>query len=123
MSGIITNHPNAKIRHPETPNYEVFKYESSKANRKESKPRYDLITPEFLKSIGDALALGAKNYGEGNWRKGDEAYGKDCCNHAIEHIIQFMNGDRSEDHLGHAAVNLMFIMRYSKDNPTWFNGK
>ncbi len=108
------------IRHPEVPDYSS---PSSGAKRSEAKPRYDLITPEFLKSLGVTLSEGAVRYGENNWQKGDEAFGKDCCNHAVDHIIKFMNGDRSEDHLGHAAVNLMFIMRYSKNNPTWFGGK
>ena len=28
-------------------------------------------------------------------------------NHAMRHIVLYMEGDRDEDHLGHAAANLM----------------
>ena len=63
-------------KHPETPDYESHirrqnsfvanqnKEESkSKAARSGTKPRYDLITPEFLKSLGETLDNGAKAYG------------------------------------------------------------
>lgn len=51
------------------------------------------------------MALGAKNYGERNWLKGMPV--SRLLNHAIAHIFNHLSGDVSEDHLGHAAANLM----------------
>lgn len=54
--------------------------------------------------IAEAMAHGAERYGEGNWLKGMPV--KFLLNHAIGHIFAHLSGDRSEDHLGHAAANL-----------------
>lgn len=51
------------------------------------------------------MARGADNYGEGNWQKGIPV--KDCLNHALAHIYKYLSGDRTEDHLAHAACNMM----------------
>ena len=44
-------------------------------------------------------------YVEDNWQKGIPI--KDCLNHAIDHIYKYLSGDRTEDHLAHAACNLL----------------
>jgi hypothetical protein len=51
------------------------------------------------------MARGAVRYGEDNWQKGIPI--KDCLNHAIDHIYKYLSGDRTEDHLAHAACNLL----------------
>ena len=51
------------------------------------------------------MAHGAAKYGERNWTRGMPV--KSVLNHAIKHLYQYLDGDRSEDHLGHAAANLM----------------
>jgi Domain of unknown function (DUF5664) len=125
---------NFVINHPETPDYEshIRRQNSfvanqnkeelkTKATRSGTKPRYDLITAEFLKSLGETLDHGAKEYGELNWQKADERFAKDAINHLLEHVYNFISGDRSEDHLSHAAVNLMFIQWYNSRNPEWFS--
>lgn len=67
--------------------------------------RYDLISPIGLAAVAAACAEGAQKYGDYNWEKGMPA--ADMVNHALRHIYVFLAGDRSEDHLGHAAWNLM----------------
>jgi len=67
--------------------------------------RYDLITPIGLAAVAAACAEGAAKYGDFNWEKGMPA--NDMLNHALRHVYLFLGGDRSEDHLGHAAWNLM----------------
>lgn len=67
--------------------------------------RYDLISPIGLRAVAEACAEGAKKYGDYNWERGMPAH--DLLNHAIRHIYMFLGGDRSEDHLGHAAWGLM----------------
>jgi hypothetical protein len=67
---------------------------------KESKlhERYDLLPPEAMRRLGKVLAYGANKYGDDNW------HGiplKAHLNHLIRHAIEYLAGDKSEDHLGH----------------------
>lgn len=66
--------------------------------------RFDLIPASGAARVAEAMAHGAEKYGEGNWEKGMPV--KFMLNHALAHIFQYLSGDRSEDHLGHAAANL-----------------
>lgn len=54
------------------------------------------------------MAEGAAKYGEHNWQKGFPV--TDILNHAIAHIYKHLSGDRTEDHLGHAAANLLMAI-------------
>lgn len=67
--------------------------------------RYDLISPLGLAAVARACAEGAEKYADFNWEKGMPAH--DMLNHALRHIYKFLEGDRAEDHLGHAAWNVM----------------
>lgn len=67
--------------------------------------RYDLITPIGLRRVAQAYAEGADKYTDYNWERGMPV--GDLLNHAIAHIYQYLSGDRSEDHLGHASWNCM----------------
>jgi hypothetical protein len=67
--------------------------------------RYDLISPIGLAAVAAACAEGAEKYDPFNWEKGMPA--TDLLNHAIRHIYMFLSGDRSEEHLGHAAWNVI----------------
>ena len=67
--------------------------------------RYDLVSPIGLAAVAAACAEGAEKYGDFNWEQGMPA--ADMINHALRHVYLFLGGDRSEDHLGHAAWNLM----------------
>lgn len=54
------------------------------------------------------MAEGAEKYGTNNWEKG---FPVNCIlNHALAHILNHLAGDRSEDHLGHAAANLLMAI-------------
>jgi hypothetical protein len=67
--------------------------------------RYDLVSPIGLREVARTCAEGAEKYGDFNWEKGMPVH--DLLNHAIAHIYEFLSGDRSEPHLGHAAWNLL----------------
>jgi hypothetical protein len=67
--------------------------------------RYDLISPIGLRAVARACCEGAQKYGDFNWEKGMRA--NVMLNHALRHIYEFLSGDRYEDHLGHAAWNLL----------------
>jgi Domain of unknown function (DUF5664) len=66
--------------------------------------RYDLISPIALERVAQTYDKGAKKYGEHNWLRGFPI--SDLLNHAIRHQYLYLSGDRSEDHLAHAAWGL-----------------
>lgn len=65
---------------------------------------YHLISPAIFESLARVYAEGAKKYGEFNWEQGMPA--SDLLNHAIRHYRLFLEGDHSEDHLGHMLWNI-----------------
>ena len=67
--------------------------------------RYDLITPIGLAAVARACKEGADKYSDFNWERGMPVH--DLLNHAIRHIYLYLGGDRSEEHLGHAAWGLL----------------
>lgn len=67
--------------------------------------RWDLMPTLGLWRVARTSAEGAMKYGEGNWLKGIPV--RDYLNHAIRHIALWLAGDRTEDHLAHAAWNLL----------------
>ena len=66
--------------------------------------RFDLIPPTAMMAVAKAMAQGARRYGDYNWQGLPI---ENILNHAMRHIVLYMEGDRDEDHLGHAAANLM----------------
>jgi hypothetical protein len=83
---------------------DVIVYETG-AQRSNLDLRYDLLPPSGLARAAATMARGAERYGEGNWQKGIPV--RDCLNHALAHIFKYLEGDQSEDHLAHAACNLL----------------
>ena len=75
--------------------------------------RLDLLPYRALHLIGKTLKLGAQKYGDYNWQKGIPV--ETCFNHCLRHIYLWLDGDRSENHISHAACNLMFILHYLHD--------
>ena len=54
------------------------------------------------------MAEGAAKYGDNNWERGFPI--NDILNHALAHVFKHLSGDRTEDHLGHAAANLLMAI-------------
>ncbi len=67
--------------------------------------RYDLISPIGLEAVARTCAEGAEKYSDFNWERGMPVH--DLLNHALRHIYRYLAGDRSEDHLPHAAWGLL----------------
>lgn len=88
--------------------------EELKAKTSAGIPFYNKIDYEFLNRIAAALTAGSTRYDPHvlveNWRLGDIQFYHDRANHGLEHIYKWLDGDRSEDHLAHAACNLMMLM-------------
>lgn len=85
----------------------------------DGKPRMDLIPPEFLKGIGRVLCMGASKYAARNWEKGMDWGRLNAA--ALRHLTSWMRGqdldeESKENHLLHAAVNLMFLYTMQLNN-------
>lgn len=72
--------------------------------------RYDLIPRAAIEALGRTLKEGADKYGEQNWKKGIPT--SDFLNHCLQHLYKYLDGDRSEDHIGHAMCNLAFLAHF-----------
>lgn len=72
--------------------------------RERVEERFDLVPAVALTAVAKAMALGAGKYGESNWRGLPQS---NCINHALRHIYMYLGGDRSEEHLSHAAANIL----------------
>ena len=91
---------------------EEFKEFQSGAKRSKDADhaRYDLIPMAAMEAMAKTLCVGARRYGEFNWQKGIPA--SDLMNHCLQHIYKWLDGDRSEDHIGHAMCNLAFLAHF-----------
>ncbi len=76
---------------------------------------YHLIHPIFLRRMAKVMAEGKRKYGAYNWMKGFPI--GETLDHLVEHLMKYQEADTSEDHLGHAACNLMFIMVFDAIYP------
>lgn len=76
---------------------------------------YHLISPIGMRRLAQTCKEGELKYSAYNWEKGFPI--DSLLNHAIAHIYKFLEGDRSEDHLAHAAWNMMAAMHSEESWP------
>ncbi len=93
---------------------EVIEYPSG-ARESKLNHRFDLVPLEGLKAVAEVAAYGATKYGVDNWKKGIPA--NSMLNHALRHVILFLSGDTTEDHLPHAAWRLLAAIDCLKMDP------
>jgi len=72
--------------------------------------RCDLLPAGALLAAAQVLHEGAERYNDGddenpNWRKIPI---RDHINHLLAHLLHYLSGDRSTDHLGHAVCRSLF---------------
>lgn len=76
----------------------------------ENKGAYELISPLFIRRLALHLEKGAGKYQPRNWEKGIPM-GR-TMQSLLRHAYQYLEGDRSEDHLAGVACNIMFLIHY-----------
>jgi hypothetical protein len=69
---------------------------------------YYLLPPVGLRRIAETCREGAQKYSPYNWEKGMPVV--DLIEHGLQHQYKYLDGDRTEDHLGHAGWNIMAAM-------------
>ena len=83
--------------------------------------RCDLLPPYAIMAVANVLKEAVDKYGAmddatgmttsaPNWRAIPV---NDHLNHAMAHILRHLSGDKSEDHLEHAATRLLFAVDIS----------
>jgi len=84
-----------------------------------NKPRMDLLSVDAMVAIANIMGMGAKKYGDQNWRQGF-AYSRlyAACQ---RHLTSWWNGDNLDDesgksHLHHAACCLMMLIEHEIRN-------
>jgi hypothetical protein len=85
------------------------------AKRGSRKAPHFLVPLELVEAVAHTRLEGDLKYEPNNWMLGDRAFFVDCLSHAIEHLMHYP-WDESEDHLGHAATNISFILWALKRN-------
>lgn len=84
---------------------------NAKGAKQSSLPyRCDLLPALALLHQAKILKGGADKYGDNNWR--DIAIA-DHINHAMTHILAYLAGDKSDDHLGHATCRMLMALEIS----------
>jgi len=90
------------------------------AHRDEIKADFSAISHIGLRRLAETHYEGDEKYGRGNWRKGIPVH--NLLSHAVGHIFKFIWGDRSEDHLGHAAWGIFAAMHFEETMPAMMYG-
>jgi len=75
--------------------------------------RFDFIPAKALAAVAQVFAIGASRYARNNWRRIPE---NDHLNHAMMHIFAYMAGDRSDDHLEHAACRMLMALEMKNES-------
>ena len=65
-----------------------------------------------MQRLALTMEEGFRKYGLDNWSKGMDL--SETANHLLGHVYNWLAGDRSEDHLGHAAANIMFLIHFEQ---------
>ncbi len=86
-----------------------------RGNRAPVKTDYSQLSHVALRLMAETQHEGNERYGRGNWQKGLPV--SQLLSHGLEHILKFMNGDRSENHLGHALWNLEKAAHFMETRP------
>jgi hypothetical protein len=97
-------------------NGQRINYGEDAAQREPStgKGRPDLITPFGLTRLSKWYELGANKYGDRNWEKG-MPFSRYTAS-MFRHVIAWMKGDKSEDHLAAIAWNALAIIHHQELN-------
>lgn len=97
-SGSLTTYPSGATRSNDT-----------------ARLRYDLCSPIALEAYAERMALGAQVHGDRNWEKGLPASA--CVRHLLRHLVKWMAGDRTDDHLAAVLWNAAALVHIERSQP------
>lgn len=82
--------------------------------------RFELIPVKPLRDVAKVVALGARKYGDNNWRKGDKQFRIRLMGALLRHVYAYMEGEVIDkesgvSHLAHVVTNAMFIQELQEN--------
>lgn len=87
------------------------------ATRSHHAPRYELVPKAAIDRLTARLEFGAGIHGDHNWRSGGPEFVKQCKRHLMEHLLNYLAGDSSDDHLAAVLCNAAFLAHFDKYPP------
>ncbi len=78
------------------------------------------LPPRGIEGYAAAMSEGALKYAPRNYELGIPV--SDTTNHGLRHLWRFLDGDKSEDHLGHASWNFMTAIHMMERLPEMAKG-
>lgn len=87
------------------------------ASRSHHAPMYELIPKAAVDRLAQRLELGASIHGPNNWRKGGEEFITQTKRHLVEHLLNYLEGDTSDDHLAAVICNAAFLCHFEANPP------
>lgn len=86
--------------------------------RRDGKGMYKYMPPKALMRLADRYEYGARKYGASdNFKKGLSC--EDCWDSAVRHLVKYLDGDNSEDHLAACVWNCFTIIEMEMNNPKY----
>ena len=88
----------------------------ARRDTQDGKIRWDLIPVGPLKRLAELYTRGSVKYTAWNWAKGIKM--SRCYASAFRHLMQWVMGDKDEDHLAAVVFNVFCIMHYEDTGRT-----
>jgi hypothetical protein len=87
------------------------------ASRSHKAPRYELLPKAAIDRLVTRLKLGASIHGDNNWRGGGPEFIAQCKRHLMEHMLNYLEGDWTDDHLAAVICNAAFLCHFEAHPP------
>lgn len=86
------------------------------ATRSHHALRYELVPKQAIDRLVKRLELGAEIHGADNWKKGGPEFVAETKRHMAAHLLNYLAGDGSDDHLGALICNAAFLCYFEEKN-------
>lgn len=91
---------------------------SVKNDRKDGKPRWELLPLELVEDVVKVYTFGAEKYAENSWQNLDDGYRRYKAA-LLRHIVAYEKGEVTDPesglpHMAHAAWNALALLHFSK---------
>ena len=87
------------------------------ASRSHHAPHYELVPKSAVDRLVKRLELGAGIHGPHNWKGGGQQFIEQTRRHLTEHLLSYLEGDTSDDHLGAILCNAAFLAHFEANPP------
>jgi len=82
------------------------------STRSHHAPRYELLPKAAIDRLVKRLEIGAEIHGDHNWRGGGPEFIAETKRHLVAHVLNFSEGDTSDDHLSAILCNAAFLAHF-----------